>query len=113
MARSKSDEPTPKTRRSRPALSTDARENQMVSLAVDLAEQQLRDGSASSQLITHYLKVGSAKERLEREKLIEENNLLRAKAKSIASQERTEELYAKALSAMRRYSGDRSPDDDC
>ena len=61
----------------RPAMSPDARENQMINLAVDLAEKQLEEGTASSQVITHFLKLGSSKERLEREKLEEENKLLK------------------------------------
>lgn len=87
----------------RPALSPEARENQMISLAVDLAEQQLRDGSASSQVITHYLKLGTMKERLEMEKLEKENELLRAKTEAIQSAQRMEEMYEKALNAMRDY----------
>lgn len=89
----------------RPALSPEARENQMVSLAVDLAEKQLMEGTASSQVITHYLKLGSTKERLEKEKLERENELLRAKADAIQSSQRVEELYMNALNAMRNYSG--------
>ena len=89
----------------RPAMTPDARENQMINLAVDLAEKQLEEGTASSQVITHFLKLGSSKERLEREKLEEENKLLRAKTENLHSQKRAEELYAEALAAMRRYSG--------
>jgi hypothetical protein len=96
----------------RPALTPEARENQMISLAVDLAEQQLRDGTASSQLITHYLKLATAKERLEREKLEKENELLIAKAKALQSSERSEELYERAIKAMRKYSGQGDSDDD-
>ena len=96
----------------RPALTPEARENQLVSLAVDLAEQQLRDGTASSQVITHYLKLGSSKERLEKEKLEEENKLLKAKTESIKSQKRVEELYSEALKAMRNYSGKGSQDEE-
>ena len=100
------------TRKIRPALSPEARENQLVSLAVDLAERQLLDGTASSQVITHYLKLGSAKERLERERLEEENKLLKAKTEQIQSQKRIEELYADAISAMKRYSGQGGSEDD-
>ena len=88
----------------RPAMTPDARENQMINLAVDLAEKQLEEGTASSQVITRFLKLGSSKERLEREKLEEENKLLRAKTENLQSQKRVEELYAEALAAMRRYS---------
>lgn len=92
-------------RRGRPATTPEARERQMISLAVDCAEKQLLDGTASSQVITHYLKLGSTKERLEKEKLEEENKLLRAKTESLQSQKKVEELYAEALKAMRNYSG--------
>lgn len=96
----------------RPALTPEARENQMISLAVDLAEQQLRDGTASSQVITHYLKLGSIREQLERERLIEENRLLQAKAKALDSQEEIKKLYVDAINAMRNYSGNGEVDDD-
>lgn len=96
----------------RPAMTPDARENQMINLAVDLAEKQLEEGTASSQVITHFLKLGSSKERLEREKLEEENKLLRAKTESLQSQKRVEELYAEALAAMRRYNGQGDSNDE-
>lgn len=102
----KKKEPKEFPRRSRPALTPEARENQLIALAIDRAEQQLLDGTASSQVITHYLKLGSTKERLEREKLERENELLRAKAESIQSAQRIEELYKNALDAMRSYRGD-------
>ena len=92
-------------KRMRPALTPEARENQLISLAVDLAEEQLRDKTASSQVITHFLKLGTTKAELEKEKLAKENELLRAKTESIESQKRIEELYAEALNAMRRYNG--------
>ena len=94
----------------RPALTPEARENQLISLAVDLVEQRLLDGTASSQEVTHFLKLGSMKERLEREKLEEENKLLRARTENLQSQKRVEELYTKALNAMRNYAG--QGDDD-
>ena len=89
----------------RPALTPEARENQLISLATNLAEQQLMDGTASSQVITHYLKLGTAKSQLELEKLKRENELLRAKTESIESSKRVEELYMNALNAMKNYSG--------
>lgn len=89
----------------RPALTPEARENQMISLAVDLAEQQLRDGTASSQVITHFLKLATTKERLEREKLEQENKLLLAKTEALQSAKRVEELYTDAIKAMKQYSG--------
>lgn len=96
---------TKSTKAIRPALTPEARENQMIALAVDLAEQQLREGTASSQVITHYLKLGSTKERLEKEKLEEENKLLRAKTENIKSMKRSEELMEEALRAFRQYNG--------
>lgn len=89
----------------RPALSPEARENQMISLAVDLAEKQLQEGTASSQVITHFLKLGTTKAQLEKEKIEHENELLKAKTESLQSAQRVEELYSKAISAMRRYGG--------
>lgn len=99
---------TPKIR---PALSPEARENQLISAAIDLAEKQILDGTASSQVITHFLKLGSMREKLEREKLEEENKLLKAKTKQIESMKRIEELYADAITAMKNYSGNGDPDD--
>lgn len=89
----------------RPAESPEARANQLVALAYDLAEKQLREGTASSQVITEFLKLGSYKAELEREKLERENELLRVKAEKIQSEERSEELFNKAIKAMQRYSG--------
>ena len=89
----------------RPALSPEARENQLISLAVDLVEQRLLDGTASSQETTHFLKLGSSKNRLELEKLEEETKLLRAKTENLQAQKGMEEAYLKALNAMKMYSG--------
>lgn len=89
----------------RPSLTPEARENQMISLAMDLVEQRLINGTASSQETTHFLKLGTAKEKLERERLEKENELLKAKTDAIKSAERTEELYKKAIKAMGIYSG--------
>lgn len=88
-----------------PARTVEEREDQMIGLAVDLAEQQLRDGTASAQVITHFLKLGTTKANLEREKLERENELLRAKTDSLQSQKRMEEMYINALNAMKTYSG--------
>lgn len=98
---------TSTVRRGRPALTPEARENQLVSLAVDLAERQLLEGTASSQVITHYLKLASSRERLEleKEKLEQENQLLRARTEAIQSSKNSEEIYTKAINAMRKYSG--------
>ena len=88
-----------------PATTPEGRENQLVSLAVDLAEKQLRDGTASAQVVTHYLKLGSSREKLEQERLARENELLAVRADAIASAKRVEELYTNALNAMRSYAG--------
>ena len=96
----------------RPALTPEARENQMISLAVDLAEKQLMEGTASSQVITHYLKLGSTKERIEKEILEKQKELIEAKTQSLQSAQRIEELYTNALNAMRNYSGQGGSDDD-
>lgn len=88
-----------------PAKTPEARENQMIALAVDLAEKQLREGTASSQVITHFLKLGSTKEKLEKEMMEEQKKLLEAKTESLQSAKRVEELYAEALAAMKRYGG--------
>lgn len=100
------------TRKLRPALTPEAREKQMMSLAMDCAEQQLRDGTASSQVICHFLKLASSKEKLEKERLEEENKLLRAKAEAIKSAETSEELYRDAIKAFSRYSGHGSEYDE-
>jgi hypothetical protein len=88
-----------------PATTPGGRENQLVSLAVDLAERQLIDGSASAQVISHFLKLGSSREHLEQERLRNENRLLEAKVEQLASSKRMEELYEQALNAMRTYGG--------
>ena len=98
---------TNERRKIRPALSPEARENQLISLAVDLVEQRLLDGTASSQETTHFLKLGSTKNQLEMAKMIEENKLIRAKTENIQSQKRTDEMFAAAVDAMKRYSGQR------
>ena len=100
------------SRKIRPALSPEARENQMISLAVDLAEQQLMNGTASSQVITHYLKLGSTKEKLEKDILEKQKELIVAKTESLQSAKQLEELYTNALNAMKSYSGQEKEDED-
>ncbi|MET0785494.1 MAG: hypothetical protein ABWY25_02155 [Paenisporosarcina sp.] len=89
----------------RPATTPEGKENQLISLAADLAEKQLISGTASSQVITHFLKLASTREKLEQERLQRENLLLSAKIDQIASGKRIEELYETALNAMRAYAG--------
>lgn len=84
----------------------------MISLADQLAEKQIREGTASSQVLTHYLKLGSSRERLEQEKMAGEVELIKAKADAIASAQRQEELFAKAIKAMRSYQGGEAPASD-
>lgn len=92
-------------RRRRPATTPEASENEMIALSVDLAKKQLREGTASAQVISHYLKLGSSRERLEQEQLARKNALLEVQKDAIASAQRVEDLYAKALDAMRSYAG--------
>jgi hypothetical protein len=96
----------------RPATTPEARENQLVALAVDLAEKQLKEGSASAQVISHYLKLGSTREQLEQERIRYENELLQIKTEVIASQQKVEQLYLDALNAMRSYSGEAPKEKD-
>lgn len=103
-----SDEPQ---RRGRPATTPEGKENQLVSLAVELAEKQLREGTASAQVISHYIKLGSTRETLEQERLRSENALLQAKIESLESAKDVQKLYADAIKAMRSYSG-QDPDED-
>src|SRR5690242_17889319 len=86
--------------RGRPATTVEGRENQLIALAIDLAEKQMREGTATSQVITHYLKEGSLRSQLERDRLENENALLKAKVEQMASMQRIEELYENALNAM-------------
>ena len=96
----------------RPASTPEARENQMIALAVDLAEKKLLDGTASSQVIVHYLKLGSTRERKENEMLDKQIELIDAKVQNLQSYKRTEELYADALNAMKKYSGQDDDNED-
>jgi hypothetical protein len=91
--------------RRQPAKTPEAREQQLIAAAVDRAEQQLLDGTASAQVITHYLKLGSSRERLEQQRLEHENQLTAAKIEAMSSQKEIERLYGEALAAMSAYSG--------
>ena len=94
-----------KQKKLKPALTPEARENQLIALAVNLAEKQLREGTASSQVITHYLKLGSTKDRIEKEILEKQKELIEAKTQSLQSARQNEELYREVLEAFRSYSG--------
>ena len=100
------------TTKSRPALTPEAQENRMISLAMDLAEQQLRDGTASSQLITEFVKRGSTKARLEKEMMEEQKALMIAKRESLEAAQRIESLYEDAIKAMRHYGGHGDQDEE-
>ena len=89
----------------RPALTPESRENQLIALAMNLVEQRLRDGTASSQETTHFLKAASSKHKLEMERLRLENELVAAKTKALANAEEIKVLYEDAIKAMRRYAG--------
>ena len=108
MAKPKGKSNNDSPKKFRPALTPEAREQQMISLAVDLAEKQLIEGTASSQVITHYLKLGSSRDKLEKEKMQKENELMQAKIEALETGKRVEELYEDAIKAMRRYQGDTS-----
>lgn len=111
MAKARSSTSGSSTKKMRPALSPEARENQLINLAVDLAEQQLLDGTASSQVITHFLKLGTTRAELEKEKLRIENKKTEAQIKSIENADEMKAVYEKALKAMRNYQGYGEPDE--
>lgn len=111
MAKVKTTATNGETKKMRAALTPEARENQLIYLATNLAEQQLKDGTASSQVITHYLKLGSTKERIEKEILEKQKELISAKTKALADAADMKQMYAEAIAAMRRYSGNGGEED--
>lgn len=111
MVKAKPNSSSNSPRRIKPASNPEARENQMISLAMDRAEQQILDGTASSQVLTHFLKLGSIKYQLELERERKESKLIDAKIEAMESTKRVEELYAEALTAMKHYSGQGRPED--
>lgn len=112
MAKARQTNPTGSSRPMRPAISPEANESQMISLAMDLVRQRLIDGTASSQETTHFLKLGTEKAQLEKVKLQRETEMIAAKAESIKKQETSDELYKAALKAFASYSGRGEPGDD-
>ena len=98
-------------RKEPPAKDPEAREQQLTALAMNLAEQQLRDGTASAQVITHFLKLASAREQLEREILERQKDLYSAKTKAYESAQDMRILYEQAINAVRKYSGNGDPED--
>jgi hypothetical protein len=111
MAKVKAPGPKPDRNPKRPALTPEARENQLIALAIDVVEERLRNGTASSQETTHFLKLGTTKARLEKEILEEQKKLITAKTKAIESQDELKEMYAEALKALRSYQGQGDSDD--
>lgn len=111
MAKVKRTEPSSTESLMRPALTPEARENQLISLATDLVEKRLREGTASSQETTHFLKLASTKARLEKQILEKQAELITAKTDSLKSQKKVEELYAKAMKAFCNYSGQEDQDE--
>lgn len=108
---SKGGDKNPKTLPRR-AKSPTARENQLIALAYDVAEKQLLEGTASAQVISHFLRLGSTNGRLEQDILSEQKKLIRAKAENLEAAKHSEELYANALNAMKKYSGHGDSDDE-
>ena len=102
---------SPKTSR-RPATTIEARENQLINLAIRQAEEQLATGTAPAQIVVHYLKLATTREKLEKERLISENELLRAKTESIKAQKQADEMYGRAVAAMKEYGGGIREDED-
>lgn len=105
MKKSGTVSPITPSKKGRPALTPEARENQMVSYAFDLVEQRLLDGTASSQETTHFLKAGSTKAAAEKKLLEMQIELAKVKAESIRREEHREELFKEAIEAMKMYSG--------
>lgn len=95
-----------------PARTIEERQNELISMAYDLVEERIRDGTATSQEVTHFLKLGSTRERLEQEKLRNENAMISAKTKAIESERDMGELYEKAIAAFKMYSGEGGYDDE-
>lgn len=93
------------SKKSRPAQTLEARENQLIALAVDVAEEKLRDGTASSQIITHFLKLGTTREQLEKDILKEQKELVKEKTKSLRESKNMDKMYEDAINALKEYSG--------
>lgn len=109
--RKKPVETSAKPKKIPPAMTQEARENQLIALAYDLVEQRLLDGTASAQETTHFLKLGSMKEKKEMQMMDKQMELVNAKVESLQSMKHIEELYTNALNAMREYSGNKNYDE--
>lgn len=101
----KSKKVTKERLRTKPAISQEAKENRLIGLAMDLVEQRLIDGTATSQEVCHFLKLGSIRERKEMEILEKKKDLIEAKTENYQTAKHIEELYTEAINAMRKYSG--------
>lgn len=99
-------------RKMKPAATVEGRENQLTALAMDLVEERLRNGTATSAETVHFLKLGSTEARLKKEILREEKKLVTAKAEALESQKKSEELFAEAIKAFKEYSGEADEDRD-
>lgn len=95
-----------------PARTPEAREMEVIAAAYDLAERQIREGTATSQVITHFLRLGTQQAKLEREILIEQKKLISAKTESLESQKNLGKMYEDAIRAMKKYSGNGGDDDE-
>lgn len=111
MAKAKSVQSSGNARPMRPALTPEARQNQLIALATDLVEKRLIEGTASSQETTHFLKLATQEAKLKVKILEKQEELISAKTESIKSSQRTEELYRDAIIAMRKYSGGGTDED--
>lgn len=105
MARQKAIEVGQKKPKFRPALNPENREKQLISMAYDLAEERLRNGTATSQEIVHFLRLGSIREKKELEMIEKKNELMNAKTEALQSTKRIEELYSNAITAFAAYRG--------
>lgn len=103
--KSKESSPVSSKRRRRRAMSPEEREAQLISLTMDVVEDRIRNGKASSQELVHFLRAGSNKERFETQKLELELQLVQAKTENLRLQQKNDEIYAEALKAFKRYSG--------
>jgi hypothetical protein len=112
VASNRTNGPHSKRTRRPTATTPEARENQIISMAFDEAERVISEGNASSQLLTHFVKLGSTRERLEQEYLTQRIELERMKAEVLASEKRSEALMQEALSAFREYSGNAPIEDE-
>lgn len=112
MVSRRTSEPQPEQTPRRPATTPDGRESQLIALAVDAVEKRIQNGTASAQELVHFLKLGSSRERLEQERLENENALLGVKREALESATRMESLVEEALAAFRTYSGTEPPHPD-